>query len=114
MDNARRNGIAGRQGNLRRQFLRDVVTGGVWAAMAASLPASAQEKVERPTVRNEPGATGGSVAEALADFAVRLRYEDLAPDVIRTVKRTILDTIGCAVGDVIESETSARTSSPAE
>jgi len=98
MDNARRNGIAGRRGNLRRQFLRDVVTSGVWMVAAAALPAGAQERAELPTGRNEPPATGGPVAETLADFAVKLRYEDLPGDVIRTVKRTILDTIGCAIG----------------
>src|SRR6202030_1858806 len=31
-------------------------------------------------------------------FAVKLRYEDLPGDVVRTAKRTILDTIGCAIG----------------
>jgi 2-methylcitrate dehydratase len=98
MDNARRNGIAGRRGNLRRQFLRDVVTSGVWMVAAAALPAGAQERAELPTGRNEPQATGGLVAETLADFAVKLRYEDLPADVIRTVKRTVLDTIGCAIG----------------
>jgi 2-methylcitrate dehydratase len=39
-----------------------------------------------------------SVAEALADFAATLRYEDLSGDVVRTTKRTILDTLGCAIG----------------
>jgi hypothetical protein len=34
----------------------------------------------------------------LADYAVGLRYEDLPTDVVRTAKRTILDTIGCAIG----------------
>ena len=39
-----------------------------------------------------------SVAETLADYAVRLRYGGSSADVVRTVKRTILDTIGCAIG----------------
>jgi 2-methylcitrate dehydratase len=97
MDNALRNGTAGCRENSRRQFLRDVVTSGVWAA-AATLPASAQEKAALPAARNEPPAKGDTVAETLADFALKLRYEDLPADVIRTVKRTILDTIGCAIG----------------
>src|SRR5258708_11187335 len=96
MDNTLRNGMAGRRGNSRRQFLRDAVSGGVWVA-AASLPAGAQEKAELPTGGNDRRATS-PVAETLADFAVKLRYEDLPGDVIRTVKRTILDTIGCAIG----------------
>ena len=37
-----------------------------------------------------------SLAETLASYAAGLRYQDLPPDVIRMVKRTILDTIGCA------------------
>jgi len=98
VDNALRNGMAGKRGNLRRQFLRDVVTSGVWAVVAASLPAGAEEKAELPASRNEPPTKGGSVAETLADFAVKLRYEDLPQEVIRTLKRTTLDTIGCAIG----------------
>ena len=77
MDNALRNRMAGRRENSRRQFLRDVLANGVSAAVAASLPASAQERAELPTGRNEPPAAGSTVAETLADFAVKLRYEDL-------------------------------------
>src|SRR6266446_2069110 len=98
MDNTLRNGMAGCRENSRRQFLRNVVTGGVSVVAATALPAGAQEKAELPTGRNEPPATGSPVAETLADFAVKLRYEDLPADVIRTVKRTVLDTIGCAIG----------------
>ena len=44
-------------------------------------------------------ATGeASVAERLARQAMDLRYEDLPQEVIRTAKRTILDTLGCAIG----------------
>ena len=38
------------------------------------------------------------IAEALAAYAVGLKYEDLPPDVVRVAKRTILDAIGCAIG----------------
>ena len=98
MDNALRNGMAGRRGKLRRQFLRDMVTCSVWAVAAASLPAGAQEKAKPSPAPSEPPATSVTLAEMLADFAVKLRYEDLPADVIRTAKRTILDTIGCAIG----------------
>jgi 2-methylcitrate dehydratase len=82
--------------NSRRQFLQQLVTGATVTA-AAALPAMAQENAERP--RANGSADGrGSIAERLADYAVRLRYEDLPQDVVRTVKRTILDTIGCAIG----------------
>src|SRR5262245_44628491 len=95
MDSA--NGMAGRHQYSRRQLLRDMVTSGVSVAATATLPASADEKTEFATVRS-PATKSGSVAETLADFAIRLRYEDLPGDVIRSVKRTILDTIGCAFG----------------
>lgn len=42
--------------------------------------------------------TAVSIAETIARFARSLRYEDLPDPVIRTVKRTILDTVGCAIG----------------
>ena len=81
-------------GHSRRLFLRQCVTAG---AAAAALPAFAQQNPERPAAGNSPSGRG-SVAGTLADYAVKLRYEDLPPDVVRTVKRTILDTIGCAIG----------------
>jgi 2-methylcitrate dehydratase len=81
-------------GHSRRLFLRQCVTAG---AAVAALPAFAQQNPERPAAGNSPSGRG-SVAGTLADYAVKLRYEDLPPDVVRTVKRTILDTIGCAIG----------------
>ena len=38
------------------------------------------------------------MADALAQYATDLRYEDLSEDIVRTAKRTILDTLGCAFG----------------
>lgn len=38
------------------------------------------------------------MADALAQYATNLRYEDLPEDIVRTAKRTILDTLGCAFG----------------
>jgi 2-methylcitrate dehydratase len=38
------------------------------------------------------------MADALAQYASDLRYEDLPEDIVRTAKRTILDTLGCAFG----------------
>jgi 2-methylcitrate dehydratase len=82
--------------NSRRQFLQQLVTAGA-TVTAAAMPAMGQENSDRSRVGNgSPGR--GSVAETLADFAIKLRYEDLPGDVVRTAKRTILDTIGCAIG----------------
>jgi 2-methylcitrate dehydratase len=66
------------------------------AAGAAALPAMAQESSEQRRSTAESGRL--SVAETLARYATTLKYEDLPQDVVRTVKRTILDTIGCAIG----------------
>jgi 2-methylcitrate dehydratase len=78
-------------GYSRREVLKAWATASA-AVTAAALPASAQE-----TARS--GAAGeGTIAQTLADYAVKLRYEDLPAEVVRTVKRTIIDTIGCAIG----------------
>src|SRR5262249_62426719 len=94
MDYGLRNGMAGRRGNSRRQFLRDVVTNGAWVAAAASLPASAQEKAELGTARNESPAKSGGGAETPAGFAGTPPYQDFPGGLLRTVKRTHLDTVG--------------------
>ena len=85
-------------GHSRRKFLKQSVATGAMVAVAGALPVMAQENAERPGAGNGSPDRRGSVAETLTDFAVRLRYEDLPEDVVRTVKRTILDTIGCAIG----------------
>jgi 2-methylcitrate dehydratase len=84
--------------NSRRQFLQQLAATSATITAAASLPAMAQESAERLAVGNASAGRPGSVAERLADYAAKLRYEDLPADVVHTVKRTILDTIGCAIG----------------
>jgi 2-methylcitrate dehydratase len=78
----------------RRRFLKQIAATG--AAMGATvLPATAQDN----TARSSIAASGQvSVAETLARYAVDLKYEDLPQQVVRTAKRTILDTLGCAIG----------------
>jgi 2-methylcitrate dehydratase len=98
MDQNLRNERPDAPGHSRRQFLQQSAATGATVAAAAALPAMAQENAERPRVGNGSPDRRGSVAETLADFAVKLRYEDLPGDVVRTAKRTILDTIGCAIG----------------
>jgi 2-methylcitrate dehydratase len=39
-----------------------------------------------------------TTTEYLSDYACRLVYEDLSPEAVHQVKRTLLDTIGCGVG----------------
>ena len=36
--------------------------------------------------------------EYLSDYACRLTYENLSPEVVHQVKRTLVDTLGCGVG----------------
>jgi 2-methylcitrate dehydratase len=78
----------------RRRFLKQIAAASA-AVGAAALPAMAQENAER---RRSTAESGPTVAETLARYATNLTYEDLSPEVVRTVKRTILDTIGCAIG----------------
>jgi 2-methylcitrate dehydratase len=98
MEKTLRKGMARRHQSSRRQFLRELAAGGASVLALPSLPATAAEKAGLPPVRDEPPAKSGSIAETLADFAIKFGYEDLPGDVVRTVKRTILDTIGCAFG----------------
>jgi 2-methylcitrate dehydratase len=44
------------------------------------------------------GSSQPSLAETLARYAANFKYEDLPEDIVRTAKRTILDTFGCAFG----------------
>jgi 2-methylcitrate dehydratase len=93
MDPTPRNEQPAEPDDERRRFLRQVAGVGL-AAGASALPATAQAQ--------GPSATAGSgltpVAEMLARYATGLKYEDIPPDVVRTTKRTILDTLGCAFG----------------
>ena len=36
--------------------------------------------------------------EYLSDYACSLTYEDLSPEAVHQVKRTLIDTLGCGVG----------------
>jgi 2-methylcitrate dehydratase len=96
MDKTLQHGVVDRMSTTRRRFLTQVVTTGAVAGAAAALPALAQEKATRPWSTLESDRV--TVAETLARYAINLRYEDLPPEVARTAKRTILDTLGCAIG----------------
>lgn len=39
-----------------------------------------------------------TIVDQLADYAARLRFEDLPPEVVHQTKRLIMDSIGCALG----------------
>src|SRR5436853_2352478 len=78
----------------RRRFLAQLTAAGAAASAGVTLPASAQEKGERPWMtQGSPDQV--SVGETLAKYAVNLKYEDLPPEVVRTAKRIIIDTLGC-------------------
>jgi 2-methylcitrate dehydratase len=79
----------------RRCFLKQVAAAGL-AAGASSFPVIAREMTERRFSTQGSGQV--SMAEALAQYATNLRYENLPEDVVRTAKRSILDTFGCALG----------------
>jgi 2-methylcitrate dehydratase len=77
----------------RRHFLRRVAAAGLLAG-APTVPAMAQTGQGTSTA----GTGQVPLAETLARYATKLRYEDLPEDVIRIARRSILDTIGCAFG----------------
>src|SRR5947207_15481828 len=39
-----------------------------------------------------------TLAHQLADYACSLNFEDLSPEVVREVKRRVIDSFGCALG----------------
>jgi 2-methylcitrate dehydratase len=78
----------------RRRFLAQVTATG---ASAVALPALAAEGTAGSPAPALPSART-SIAEALADYAMALRYEDLPPEIVRIAKRSIIDTLGCAIG----------------
>ena len=81
-------------GAARRTLLKQIAAVAAVAGVA-SVPAIAQQKTGQL-----PSTPSGQVpvAEALARFAINLKYEDLPAEVVRTATRTILDTVGCAIG----------------
>ena len=83
----------------RRKFLKQVAATGVAAGAVAALPAlpaRAQEQTGRAWSTLASGEM--PIAETLAQYATNLKYEDLPPEVARTAKRIVLDTVGCAIG----------------
>jgi 2-methylcitrate dehydratase len=50
----------------------------------------------RDTVRGE--GSMDATTEFLSDYACRLTYDDLSPDTVHQVKRTLVDTLGCGAG----------------
>jgi 2-methylcitrate dehydratase len=51
-----------------------------------------------PTLRIFWKGNALTIVEQLSTYAANLRYEDLPPQVIKTAKRVIIDSIGCALG----------------
>ena len=44
----------------------------------------------------------GTIVESLSDSAAALRFDDLPPDVVHQAERLLIDTLGCATGEVIK------------
>ena len=83
----------------RRQFLQQMLVGGSALTTLAGVPAYAWQRPEGPSsAASETVSQSESIAVTLAKFAHTLRYADLPEEVARAAKRTILDTLGCAIG----------------
>src|SRR5579864_7930132 len=76
----------------RRDFLKALAAAGLVAGTPTFPAAAEQGAFSTATSGQAP------LAETLAHYAAHLKYEDIPDDVVRLVKRTILDTIGCAYG----------------
>ena len=50
--------------------------------------------------------------ELLSSYACNLTYEDLPPAVIHQVKRTVADTLGCAIGGYLSEPAKSPASWP--
>ena len=86
----------------RRRFLKQMATTGAVAATGAvagtmAFPAWAQEPPAPPAMTGAP-AGQPPIAETLARYATRLKYEDLPAEVVRETKRYMIDSIGCGLG----------------
>jgi 2-methylcitrate dehydratase len=79
----------------RRRFLKQIAAVSVIAG-AGTMPAIAQDSTDPRGSILGVGQT--PLADALARYAIALKYEDLPEELVRSAKRTILDTIGCAFG----------------
>ena len=75
----------------RRDFL--AAGGGAAVALGLGLPARAAQPAG-----TAPAAP--SLERRLADLALGVRYENLPADIVDSVKRLLLDTLGCALGAV--------------
>ena len=88
----------GAEGSLKQIATTDAAA----AAGATALPAWAQEKPSSQAASDVP-AGQPLVAETLRPL--RLKYEDLPPEVVRVAKRIIVESIGCGIG-AFSAETS--------
>ena len=96
MEKALHDEVLDGQSSARRRFLTQVAAAGVGAA--ATMPLLAQQESVQTPLRATAPAAGSSIAETLARYATALKYEDLPPEVVRMVKRVMIDTLGCAIG----------------
>src|ERR1700704_6319107 len=68
-------------------------------AGAAALPFASQlTRAEVRPTQSLPASRDRPVAERLAYYASRFRYQDLDPATIERVKTLVIDTIGCGIG----------------
>ena len=87
---------------LRRDFLK---TWGI-GALALSPPALrlpvplTQTETPQPTTNSNQGRNRTTVAEDVASWVAKLKYEELPPEVVTRAKRVLLDTIGCGLGAI--------------
>ena len=82
---------------LRRHFISRAASASTWPLIAPLLSTGLMHPVIAASPLNAPTE---STEARLAKFALGIRYDNLPIEVLASVKRVLLDTLGCALGAV--------------
>jgi 2-methylcitrate dehydratase len=84
----------------RRDFLAQTTTAISAALLLGSFRSDRYRFVGSALAADNGDGQKATLEQKFADFALSVRYEVLPADVINSVKRVLLDTLGCAFGSV--------------
>lgn len=84
----------------RRDFLAQTAAAVSATLLLGSFRTDRYDFVGSALAAGNSDAPKAALEQRFADFALALRYEVLPADVIKSVKRVLLDTLGCAFGSV--------------
>ncbi len=84
----------------RRDFLVQTATAVSATLLLGSFRSNRYRFVGSALAAGNGDGQKATLEQKFADFALSVRYEVLPADVINSVKRVLLDTLGCAFGSV--------------